>query len=80
MKWNPRYVAYAWAHGNTPERQLELDDANHPGGIMTGFIIWNRQRLDEFRRISPNSFIGSGLVNHTGYDAWLFGTAQWWKE
>ena len=26
-RWNPRFVAYARAHGRTPEAQLEVDRA-----------------------------------------------------
>lgn len=67
--WNPRYVAYAWAHGNTPTLQLYLDC-----GLMFRFIAWNTQRLAEFRKVSPGSFIDYALYDHLAYDAWLFGT------
>jgi len=39
-EWNPRYVAYAKAHGTTPEAMIEEDRVNWPGGVMTGFILW----------------------------------------
>lgn len=40
-QWNPRYLAYATAHGRTPEAQLEADRALWPGASMTGFILWH---------------------------------------
>jgi plasmid stabilization system protein ParE len=33
--WNPRYVAYAKAHGATPDEMLKRD-----GGKMTNFLCW----------------------------------------
>lgn len=38
--WNPIYLAYATAHGRTPEAQLEADR----GGNMIGFILWVSRR------------------------------------
>lgn len=42
--WNPIYLAYATAHGRTPEAQLEADRVTYPGGNMTGFILWVSRR------------------------------------
>lgn len=42
--WNPIYLAYATAHGRTPEAQLAADRATYPGGNMTGFILWVSRR------------------------------------
>lgn len=33
--WNPRYVAYAQAHGLTPDQMIKKD-----GGRMTNFLCW----------------------------------------
>jgi len=39
MAWNPRYVAYATAHGRAPGEMLAADEAEFPGGRMTGFVL-----------------------------------------
>lgn len=41
---NPIYLAYAAAHGRTPEAQLEADRVTYPSGNMTGFILWVSRR------------------------------------
>lgn len=48
--WNPRFVAYAAAHGRTPDAQTAHDDAAYPGGHMAGFILWASERDREARR------------------------------
>lgn len=37
---NPKYIAYALAHGRTPEEQLAADTLEYPGGRYAGFICW----------------------------------------
>lgn len=44
-EWNPIYVAYAKAHGRSPEAMLAHDRERWPGGAMAGFMIWNSKRL-----------------------------------
>jgi len=51
--YNPRYVAYAKAHGKTPEQMLAHDDKQWPGGIMCGFILWIRERIFAFVKEQP---------------------------
>lgn len=38
--WQPRYLAYAAAHGMTPERMMDADAAQWPGGSNVGFMQW----------------------------------------
>jgi hypothetical protein len=78
MAHNPRYVAYALAHGRTVDSMLEHDAKAWPGGKMAGFILWNTARLREFGKAHPEAFVPSGLgatlsdAGHPAYDAWLF--------
>ena len=45
---NPRYIAYAAAHGETPDSMLERDRERWPGGVMAGFMLWIEKRWQEW--------------------------------
>lgn len=48
-QFNPIYVQYARVHGESdPRRMLERDRETWPGGLMTGFLIWNAARRAEW--------------------------------
>jgi hypothetical protein len=49
--WNPRYVAYAKAHGRTPDEMLASDADRYPGGKMCGFTLWIRAKWSEWRKL-----------------------------
>lgn len=51
--WNPRYVAYAHAHGRAPQAQAERDDREWAGGKMAGFMLWHQERVREFLELQP---------------------------
>lgn len=53
MKWNPRYVAYAKAHGQKPADMLKHDEEAWPGGKMCGFILWIREKIFAFVKEQP---------------------------
>jgi len=39
---------------------------------MCGFVLWNKARLGEYKKINPSAFIiGGALVGHDEYDLWL---------
>ncbi|MDW9473866.1 hypothetical protein GOA69_16145 [Sinorhizobium meliloti] len=38
---------------------------------MTGFILWNRERLREASRAIPHAFYLGQLIDHEAYDRWL---------
>lgn len=44
MTWNPRYLAYATAHGLSPQQILDRDRAEYSGAGMTGFVVWLSQQ------------------------------------
>lgn len=69
-RWNPRYVAYARAHGRTPEDQLAHDKREYPGGWMGGFMVWMNQRWAEWRATPEPRDLP--LAEHqAAFDAWL---------
>lgn len=40
-RYNPRYIAYCAAHGESdPEKMLARDKETYPGGCMLGFMEW----------------------------------------
>lgn len=67
MSYNSRYVAYAKAHGKTPEEMMESERG------MCGYIIWINQQLCRCRDtghpdiLTPNCTI----INHEAFDRWL---------
>jgi len=81
---NPRFEAYAKAHGHSSEEQLKLDDTEWSGGRMAGFSIWIMGKWDEYFRerlkVKPYGWTAAEwralLVswNHDEFDKWLEGT------
>jgi hypothetical protein len=70
--WNPRYVAYARAHGETPVEMLARDGAAWPGGRMCGFTLWIRERWREWDRAHPLADPDVRTAeDHASFDAWL---------
>ena len=71
---NPRYIAYARAHGETPEGMLEADRVTWPGGSMTGFTIWIDGKWREWCAANPSrSRSALTAADHAAFDAWLAG-------
>jgi len=50
--FQPRYIAYAAAHGRTPDDMIAYDADRYPGGIMAGFILWIGDRWREWRAVN----------------------------
>lgn len=65
QEWNPRYLAYARAHGNGPEAQLERDNEVYPGGCMCGFTLWLGARWREWRRMRGMKGLANGAPTYT---------------
>lgn len=72
MPWNPRFIAYAAAHGRTPASMLRHDRAAYPGGCMAGFMAWIQ---DQWRawRVKNSRTRDSFLTeeDHASFDAML---------
>jgi hypothetical protein len=75
VSWNPRYVAYARAHGNTPEHQSALDRERFPGGRMAGFMAWLGEQYRAFTGTELNGSYHAVRVwtdrDHAEVDDWL---------
>ena len=72
MSYQPRYAAYARAHGKTPEQMAGHDEEQWPGGCMCGFILWIGDRWREWRKLkgySHNWILSE--ADHVEFDAWL---------
>jgi hypothetical protein len=70
MSWNPRYLAYCYANGNTPEAMREADRHKYPGGKFAGFMCWNSEQWREFGKVRRMASFKS-TEDHAAYDAWL---------
>lgn len=71
-EWNPRYVAYADAHGKTPDQMLAHDKAEHPGGCMMEFMFWIGARWREWDRLNGHADPGwHSSADHVAFDGWL---------
>ena len=68
---NPRYVAYAKAHG-TPDQDAMLaqDRERYPGCCMTGYVVWIGERWTEWLKATGRR---RPLTeeDHAAFDAWL---------
>lgn len=77
-EWNPRYVAYAAAHGRTPKEQSDYDKERWPGGCMCGFILWINKAWGVWSEESGEKPDSGGRFwpdQHKRFDAWLPGYA-----
>lgn len=65
---NPRYAAYALAHGMTPDAMMEHDRIAYPGGCMCGFVLWMSEQKRAFWEPCPEAFFDRGRI--LDQDAW----------
>ena len=77
-KWNPRYVLWAKKHGLTPEKMIEKDHKDWPGGCMVGFSLWIVERVNalcRFHDVHPYDMravaMKLGQDQHKILDNWL---------
>lgn len=76
MSWNPRFVAYATAHGHTPESMIQHDRLRWPGGQMCGFILWIGQQWQQWREAFNYRGELLGPAEHAAFDQWLASTQR----
>lgn len=70
--YNPRYVAYAAAHGRSPADMLAEDKDCWPGVRMVGFILWIGRQWEAWRAANGrkrDDFLTA--ADHASFDAWL---------
>lgn len=70
-EWQPRYVAYAKAHGRTPADQLAFDRETH--GALRNVVAWDwiRARLKEWRALKGIKRDYLMSAENDEFDAWL---------
>ena len=70
--YNPRYTAYARAKGRESAEQLAHDRERWPGGRMTGFMLWIRERWHAWSQETGEKPDGGWRPNqHKLFNAWL---------
>lgn len=73
-QYQSRYVAYAAAHGMSPEQMLVVDAARYPGGRMAGFLIWMGQQWRAWAAANGrDSRASKTAADHASFDAFLAG-------
>lgn len=65
---NPRFIAYAKAHGRSGTAQLVHDRKAWPGGVMCGFILWMSKMKAAFYKAHPEHF----------FDRWTIADQKAW--
>lgn len=73
-QYQPRYIAYAAAHGMSPEQMLAADAVRYVGGKMAGFMIWTSQQWRAWAKASGrDSRAPKSAADHASFDAFLAG-------
>lgn len=76
LEYQPRYLAYCKANGNTPEEQKQADEEIWPGGRMTGFICWIFKAWEHWAEEADETPEWAGTWSrrqHGLFDSWLAG-------
>ena len=71
-EFQSRYVAYAKAHGKSPEAMIELDRSR--GGIGAWFSPWIEEMWSKFDQLTSRRYrIGGGHTDEgqERFDKWL---------
>lgn len=74
--YQPRYIAYCRANGNTPQAQDVADRQLWPGGLMCGFILWTQNKWREWQKETGRADLNAlTTADHDAFDAWLINQA-----
>jgi hypothetical protein len=68
--YQPRFVAYARAHGRSPEAQLTHDQALWPGGRMLPFLQWIQQQREVFAAAHPEHMMERAIRKQEVFTRW----------
>jgi hypothetical protein len=72
QQFQPYYLAYARAHGRSPEEMLQADRAAYPGGRMAGYLVWIGSRVEEWRKLNGRARHDSlSSADRQAFGAWL---------
>lgn len=74
--FNPRYAAYARAHGKTPEAMMQGDAAALSGGSMVGFILWISKQKRQFAALHPDKMMGDSVLDQEAWTEFLNAVAD----
>lgn len=75
--YQPRYVAYANAHGKAPEQMAEHDEAAWPGGRMCGFTLWINEQWRAWKSANGRGawdFLSE--ADHKSFDRFISATER----
>ena len=71
-QYQPRYIAYAAAHGMSPEQMLAADAQRYVGGKMAGFLIWMNQQWHAWAKANGRDrHAPKTAADHASFDAFL---------
>jgi hypothetical protein len=68
-EYQERYWMYALSHGKNVKQMENEDEANYPGGCMTGFICWMNKMISEYKK--ENCI--QRIFDQVAFSEWLAG-------
>lgn len=75
--YNPRFLAYAKAHGRTPEEQERFDhNRTQKGQIDDHFTRWCMKKTQEYKLVMPKKHQELGWFDGDAFTAWLLKEAS----
>lgn len=69
--FNPRFVAYSSANGNTPENQLIIDKEKYKGGSMCGFMLYIQTAKTKAAELDLHFIKSDYIIDDEDFTDWL---------